>query len=389
MWVLETSTLELRDFVGASIPPYAILSHTWGDDEVTFKDMRKYREAAKNKAGYTKVQKCCEKAREDGHQYVWIDTCCIDKRSSAELSEAINSMWKWYQKSEVCYAYLADVSIVEFVPPEGENDVLSNSRWFTRGWTLQELIAPLTVKFLGQDWSVIGVKAPLAVLAQLPPLQRERNDMFLSHITKITGIAKKWIRYIHSPRDLREVPIAQKMAWAARRQTAREEDLAYAVMGLFDVNMPILYGEGLNKAFRRLQLEIIQMNCFDHSIFLWRSNRRTSGLLADSPEDFADSLFECDTSRKIQPYSMTNIGLRITLPVFETTAGECVAYPRCWVQVDGKFVRLGIFLTSVEHIKETLLYRRIQCNSFEWDHHRSMDGAKEKDLYIAQDEHAF
>ena len=188
---------------------------------------------------------------------MWIDTCCIDKRSSAELSEAINSMWKWYQKSEICYAYLADVSIAEFVPPEGENDVLSNSRWFTRGWTLQELIAPLTVKFLGQDWSVIGVKAPSAVLDQLPPIQRERNDMFLSHIAKITGIVEKRIRCIHSPRDLRQVPIAQKMAWAARRQTSREEDLAYSLMGLFDVNMPILYGEGLKKAFRRLQLEII------------------------------------------------------------------------------------------------------------------------------------
>jgi hypothetical protein len=166
MWLLETSTLELRDFVGASIPPYAILSHTWGDDEVTFKDMRKYREAAKDKAGYTKVQKCCEKAREDGHQYVWIDTCCIDKRSSAELSEAINSMWKWYHKAEVCYAYLADVSIAEFVPPEGENDVLSNSRWFTRGWTLQELIAPhhcqISGTRLGCNWrqSTLGSTWP-------------------------------------------------------------------------------------------------------------------------------------------------------------------------------------------------------------------------------------
>jgi hypothetical protein len=208
MWLLETSTLELRDFVGARIPPYAILSHTWSDDEVNFKDMRKYREAAKNKAGYTKVQKCCEKAREDGHQHVWIDTCCIDKRSSAELSEAINSMWKWYQKSEVCYAYLADVSIVDFGPSEEENDVLSNSRWFTRGWTLQELIAPLTVEFLGQDWSVIGVKAPSAILEQLPPTKRARNEIFLLHIAKITGIAETMIRYIQKPRDLRKVPIA-------------------------------------------------------------------------------------------------------------------------------------------------------------------------------------
>jgi hypothetical protein len=117
--------------------------------------------------------------------------------------------------------------------------------------------------------------------------------MFLSHVAKITGVAEYMILYDHSPRDLRKVPIAQKMAWAARRQTAREEDLAYALMGVFDVSMPILYGEGLNKAFRRLQLEIIQMNCFDHSIFLWRSNRQRSGLLADSPDEFADSLFEC------------------------------------------------------------------------------------------------
>jgi hypothetical protein len=329
MWLLETSTLELRDFVGASIPPYAVLSHTWGDNEVTLKDMRKYREAAKNKAGYTKVQKCCEKARQDGHQYVWIDTCCIDKRSSAELSEAINSMWKWYQKSEVCYAYLADVTIAEFVPSEGENDVLSKSRWFTRGWTLQELIAPLTVEFLGQDWSVIGVKAPSAVLAKLPPTLGEGNDVFLLHIAKITGIAENVILYKETSRDLRKVPIAQKMAWAARRQTAREEDLAYSLMGLFDVNMPILYGEGLKKAFRRLQLEIIQMNCVDQSIFLWRSNRPISGLLADPPKDFIDSSWECFKWQKVQPYSMTNLGLLITLPVVTTRAGGCIAYPRC------------------------------------------------------------
>jgi hypothetical protein len=324
MWLLETSTLELRDFVGASIPSYAILSHTWGDDEVTFKDMRKYREAAKNKAGYTKVQKCCEKARKDGHQYVWIDTCCIDKRSSAELSEAINSMWKWYQKSEVCYAYLADVTIAEeFAPSEGEIGVLSNSRWFTRGWTLQELIAPLTVEFLGQDWSVIGVKAPSA-----GSLARG-NDVFLMHIVKITGIADNLIRYKKEPPDLRKVPVAQKMAWAARRQTVREEDLAYSLMGLFDVNMPILYGEGLKKAFRRLQLEIIQMNCVDQSIFLWRSNRQISGLLADSPKDFVDSYWECFKGQKVQPYSMTNLGLLITLPIVKTLAGGCIAYPRC------------------------------------------------------------
>jgi len=185
------------------------------------------------------------------------------------------------------------------------------------------------VDIAGTDWSVIGVKAPSAVLAQLPPIQAERNDMFLLHIAKITGIAVHMIRYIQNPRDLRKVPIAQKMAWAARRQTAREEDLAYSLMGLFDVNMPIIYGEGLKKAFRRLQLEIIQTNCVDQSIFYWRSNRQISGLLADSPRDFADSFFDCFNWPKFQPYSMTNLGLLITLPVVETAAGECIAYPRC------------------------------------------------------------
>lgn len=130
--------------------------------------------------------------------------------------------------------------------------------------------------------------------------------------------------------DIRLVPAAQKMAWAARRQTAREEDLAYALMGLFDVNMPILYGEGLKKAFRRLQLEIIQMNSTDQSIFIWRTNKRISGLLADYPEDFADSgLNFVWKNQKLQPYSMTNMGLLVNLPVLETGDGNCVVYPRC------------------------------------------------------------
>lgn len=320
--------------MGLAIPPYAILSHTWGEDEVTFRDMRKYREAAKEKAGYTKIQKCCEKARQDGHQYVWIDTCCIDKRSSAELSEAINSMWKWYRKSEVCYAYLGDVPSEGFISGTTDYSELFRCRWFTRGWTLQELIAPCNLLFLGQDWRVIGMNRPLAFLeafiGEQTPMAtnaRNRHRMFLSKIAEITGIAERVLRF---EVDIRLVPAAQKMAWAARRQTAREEDLAYALMGLFDVNMPILYGEGLKKAFRRLQLEIIQMNSTDQSIFIWRTNKRISGLLADYPEDFADSgLNFVWKNQKLQPYSMTNMGLLVNLPVLETGDGNCVVYPRC------------------------------------------------------------
>ena len=322
MWLLDTSTLELRDFVGAGIPPYAILSHTWGEDEVTCRDLRKDGEAAKEKAGYTKVLKCCEKARQDGHQYVWIDTCCIDKRSSAELSEAINTMWKWYQESEVSYAYLADVpNRGRSFSSKADYNALSKSRWFTRGWTLQELIAPSNIQFLGQDWRVIGLKVPPDEFDKKPLPVKKRNQTFLSKLAEITGIE---VKVLQDPTSLIQVAAAKKMFWAAKRETTREEDRAYSLMGLFGVSMPILYGEGLKKAFRRLQLEIIQMTT-DQSIFVWRADRLEwnqfppeSGLLADSPEDFADSNLDFFwLNPTLHPYSMTNLGLRVNFPLAE------------------------------------------------------------------------
>lgn len=329
MWLLDTSTLELKDFVGTGIPRYAILSHTWGEDEVTFRDMRKYREdeAVKRKAGYAKVLSCCQKARQDGYLYVWIDTCCIDKRSSAELSEAINSMYRWYHESQVCYAYLEDVPSGDHRFGMADYGVLSKSRWFTRGWTLQELIAPKSIQFLGQGWKILGVKAPKHMLAEQDPTVRQNHKIFISMLAKITGVAEK---VLGEESDIRLVPAAQKMAWAAKRHTTREEDLSYSLMGLFGVTMPILYGEGLKKAFRRLQLEIIQMTT-DQSIFVWRAERRTSGLLADSPRDFADSGLDFVwRTPTLQPYSMTNLGLSVNLPVIELGAdGNYVVFLRC------------------------------------------------------------
>ncbi|KAF2188751.1 HET-domain-containing protein, partial [Zopfia rhizophila CBS 207.26] len=146
MRLLRTKTLELSEFLGSNIPPYAILSHTWGAEEVSFDDMNGDRGTTLTKAGYRKIRQCCEKALLDGFDYLWVDTCCIDKRSSVELSEAINAMFKWYQNSAVCYAYLADVPSRE--EPTSKNIAFAASRWFTRGWTLQELIAPLRVHFL-------------------------------------------------------------------------------------------------------------------------------------------------------------------------------------------------------------------------------------------------
>ncbi|KAI5459657.1 heterokaryon incompatibility protein-domain-containing protein, partial [Mariannaea sp. PMI_226] len=246
MWLLDASTFNLCDFTGSNIPPYAILSHTWGSAEVSFKEMRKDRQAAEQKAAFAKIRYCCSEAARDGLQYVWVDSCCIDKRSSAELSEAINAMFKWYKQAAVCYVYLVDV------PTAGSSSQqvnLSQSRWFTRGWTLQELLAPSRIKFFANDWTLLGVKA-------LPPQ---------AALARITGI--DW-KVLVNPSAMAGVPVAQRMRWASKRQTTREEDVAYSLMGLFDVSMPILYGEGGTRAFKRLQLEIIRMSP-DQSIFAW------------------------------------------------------------------------------------------------------------------------
>jgi Heterokaryon incompatibility protein (HET) len=150
MRLLNTDNLELKEFRDDDVPQYAIISHTWDEEEVTFQDMEGTRAA--NTKGYKKVKSCCSVARANGLEYVWIDTCCIDKTSSAELSEAINSMYCWYQEADVCYAYLADVP---------SKAIFAGSRWFTRGWTLQELIAPSTVIFLDEEWKEVGTKASL------------------------------------------------------------------------------------------------------------------------------------------------------------------------------------------------------------------------------------
>ena len=144
MRLLNTTTQTLHDFHDNQIPPYAILSHTWGEEEVTLQDLEK--PSSKLRTGYAKITSCCALALSDGLQYVWIDTCCIDKTSSAELSEAINSMYRWYQDSEVCYAYMVDVRV------DSEYENFRRSRWFKRGWTLQELLAPRSMNLYDQEW---------------------------------------------------------------------------------------------------------------------------------------------------------------------------------------------------------------------------------------------
>ena len=153
-------TFSLAEFVGNGIPRYAILSHTWGadGDEVTFKDLAEG--SGSIKVRYNKIWFCEERAKIDGIRYFWVDTCCTDKSSSAELSEAINSMFHWYRNAAKCYVFLTDVS-KHGKNGNGKDSQFRKSRWFTRGWTLQELIASLSVDFFSLEGERLGDKKSL------------------------------------------------------------------------------------------------------------------------------------------------------------------------------------------------------------------------------------
>ncbi|KAI3317246.1 heterokaryon incompatibility protein-domain-containing protein [Xylariaceae sp. AK1471] len=216
-------------------PPYAILSHTWdlnSDNEVTFSDISS--DTADTKPAFPKIRFCGSRAISDGLQYFWVDTCCIDKSNSTELSEAINSMFRWYQNATRCYVYLADVSSHSTVPTDISLQ-LNRSRWFTRAWTLQELIAPSSVEFFTSESDRIGDKTSLE-----------------AQICAITQIAAKVLR----GGALYRFSVEERKSWAKGRTATREEDMAYSMLGLFGIHMPLIYGEGKTNAFRRLNEEI-------------------------------------------------------------------------------------------------------------------------------------
>jgi hypothetical protein len=288
MRLINCKTLNLEEFFGDKIPRYAILSHTWGDEEVSFAELSLNQAATATRAGYQKIVFTCKQAREDGLEYAWVDTCCIDKSSSAELSEAINSMFTWYKNAVVCYAYLADVSKANV------DEEFSKSRWFTRGWTLQELLAPAGVTFYSRSWIKMCTKEN----------QAER-------IAEITGIDIAVLlgapEYGGKTASLGSFCVAKRMSWASNRETTRAEDMAYCLLGIFDVNMPLLYGED-SRAFLRLQKEII--NRFDDDSILawgletetvdhpcsWPIARETKAKSWDCPMPYQDVCFHQATS---------------------------------------------------------------------------------------------
>ncbi|KAJ4363902.1 hypothetical protein N0V83_009354 [Neocucurbitaria cava] len=236
-------SLSLVQHEGSHIPPYAILSHTWGStgDEVTYRDM--LNKTGQEKVGYHKLTFCAEQVGKDGLEHFWIDTCCIDKSSSAELSEAITSMFRWYKNSTQCYVYLSDVSVNKRKANCEEFDAswiqaFRNSRWFTRGWTLQELLAPQIVRFFSREPKQIGDKVSL--------------EQHIHEVTRVPILALQGT-------PLHQFPIAERLSWTTNRQTTREEDIAYSLLGVFGISMLPNYGEGKEVAFKRLHREITDL----------------------------------------------------------------------------------------------------------------------------------
>ncbi|KAI1794542.1 heterokaryon incompatibility protein-domain-containing protein, partial [Ganoderma leucocontextum] len=356
MRLLDTETGRFIDQQGGF--PYAILSHVWDKRELAYQDLQRiqtsfgmnvslsdegeYHSVRVASATHPssilpstlsscildhpdvtpKVREACRIAREHGYRYIWIDSCCIDKTSSSELSEAINSMHRWYRDASVCYAFLADVPNSPCSDIRSPGSAFHQSRWFTRGWTLQELIAPRSLVFMSQNWVPLGTKESLVDVVE-----------------KITGIDQDILRH-HKPLD--QVSVARRMSWASRRNTTRVEDEAYCLLGIFGINMETLYGEGRH-AFFRLQ-ERILMQIPDQSIFAWGLPfprripppappavldfvKLDAMLFAQAPSDFAQSdaivslphhIFRTKLNRSaLRPpeYSFSSYGLRTQLPV--------------------------------------------------------------------------
>ncbi|KAK3944343.1 hypothetical protein QBC46DRAFT_280208 [Diplogelasinospora grovesii] len=337
MRLINVKTEKLEEFLGHETRPYAILSHTWGNDreELSFRDVEEG-EIDKPGVGSVKFRGCCRQAEKDGLGYVWIDTCCINKDSSRELEEAINSMFRWYERASVCYAYLSDVPDNNPRKPESK---FRTSRWFERGWTLQELLAPKKVQFYNSAWRCLGTKARLCGIVE-----------------KTTGVPRQFLQGIA---ELRTASVAQRMSWAAQRHTKREEDLAYCLLGIFDVSMGMVYGEGGDKAFFRLQQEIMKTTR-DDSILAWGlgvkepftsdSAQVTAGrILAAAPSDFANSgqiVSREGSSTSSHSLDISGGRLRICLSLLTTSAGNAIGLLRCGPDRDTQQV-VGIPLAKM------------------------------------------
>ncbi|KAK5740102.1 hypothetical protein LTR17_004814 [Elasticomyces elasticus] len=323
--LIDVRTLRLKR-VRDKAPPYAILSHTWGEDEISLQEWESGDPAVTLKEGYLKVVDACKQAERDGFDWLWADSVCIDKTNNSELAESIQCMYAWYQNAEVSYALLSDVDGTCAVASDGERAELGacssdfnsqriqqfrRSRWFQRGWTLQELIAPRRIVFYSKDWTIFD---------DLPGL--------LPTVSEITNIPETVLRH---EKKLGDCTFAQRLSWASGRETKRIEDQAYSLLGILDVVMPPHYGEG-SKAFLRLQ-KVLLSEEGGMTVLAWNSQdlAQSACLLAPSLACFRESGdIEAElSSLTTAEYSFTNVGLSGYFPVIlrPTTVGEHIFTP--------------------------------------------------------------
>jgi hypothetical protein len=349
MRLINTSTYVIEKFDDPSnAPSYAILSHTWGDDELELKDLRGP-DAVQRAQQDTKVHGACILAQKQMPKlsHAWIDTICIDQSSSSDKSEAINAMYRYYREAKICFTILSDVDgngvqLIESKTPDtpqmkAVRDAFTNARWFTRGWTLQELLAPTQFMFYDKHWNPLG----------------SRDDL----CNTIAGKTRIESAVLRDAQQLRACSIAKRMSWAAGRKTRRPEDVAYSLLGIFGVNMPMIYGEGGERAFIRLQEEIIKISD-DHSLFAWplSADPDNFAMLARSPAAFVNcsNIISAEFRYGNHPYSVTNRGVSMTLNLSPWSVGIYAAPINCYdllkIQLKGsgdplvQKCQMGIFL---------------------------------------------
>ncbi|KAI9150827.1 Vegetative incompatibility protein [Paramyrothecium foliicola] len=398
MRLLRTEVYELVEAkdIPDPFPEYAILSHTWisPKDEITYQDMKTRKGDIENdvfkQKGWDKVQRYCDRAAKDGWKWAWMDTCCIDKTSPADTQEAINAMFRWYQNAGICYVYLGDVDVRKtvahgnYADPSGlehldvdeitgKNNVgnpnsflhkalnpyFINAKWFSRGWTLQELLAPHYLVFVDREWRRIGTR-----------------ENWASEIKEASRIEARYLTGFN-PTDLKACSIAMRLSWASRRETTLEEDETYSLLGLFGISLPLIYGEGRWRAFNRLQRELI-IHYNDDSMFAWKVDRNASserfsqaqsgdsesqisgcGILAPSIREFWDSsnirafgLYGCK-------FSMTNRGLEINAKRWRRRDDPSL----CHIRLNCGFKNGRSIVIYLNHVGDS--YERISINELD------------------------
>lgn len=325
MWLINTSTLELHEF-SRSTPSYATFSYVTDENEASFEDLA---QAQKDrcKDSIKIIERACDQARIAGYEWLWNHAACVDKRSCAAQSEAINSLPRIYRDCEHSIVYLEDLYHDQF-EDEQIGERLAACRWIKNIWAIPQIVFPREVYFYSSDWSQIGTKRSL-----------------LPHLSSIIGIDQPALEHWGC---LEDYSIARRMSWASEMTAFRTEDLAYALLGLFDVGMPIIYGEG-GKAFLKLQEEIIR-DTDDFSLLAWDNfdGQECNGLFAYSPACFRRFRNGPTTPLRINGEAQIHCaGITIQTSFLKTRAGlflpmegqdgSTCCIPLC--QWDGRFVR--------------------------------------------------